>query len=329
MPDRSPSTSASPSVPGAPRPQTFSSSDAAAFRRDAPPATLPGPVVDAAWLADHLDGVVVADVRWNPDGGPTLPAFEAGHVPGAVPVDLDADLSAPPSPTGGRHPLPEPGVFAATLGRLGIGADDPVVVCDDARGSIAARLWWMLRVLDRPVAVLDGGLDAWTASFPAQLATGPAVERPAVTVPVAPWPSDRFVDADELDRLRVEPTALVIDARAADRYAGAPSPLDPRPGHIPGARSAPWAANVDPDSGRLLPATALRARFEALGAGERGVVASCGSGVTACHDLLALAVAGLLDVTGPTRLFVGSWSAWGADPARPAALGPSPFGDEP
>jgi len=278
-----------------------------------PRLTLPGPVVSADWLAAHLDEVALVDVRWAPGGTSPAEAFAAGHLPGAVRVDLDDDLADPPTATGGRHPLPPPAAFAEVMARAGVGDGTPVVVYDDAKGSIAARLWWMLRVLDHPVAVLDGGIDAWRGD----LATGSVRPAPAVFTE-RPWPAERFVDADEVDALRSQPAvALLLDARAGDRFAGAPNPLDPRPGHIPGARSAPWAGNVD-EAGRFLPVEALRTRFADLGApGVDRIVASCGSGVTACHDLLALELAGF----GRTALFVGSWSAWAADPTRPVATG--------
>ncbi len=274
---------------------------------------LPGPIVSASWLADHLDEVAVADVRWYLDGRSGRAAYDAGHLPGAVFVDLDRDLSGPTGPGTGRHPLPTPEALADALGRLGLGEDKPVVAYDDASGSIAARLWWMLRAVGQDAAVLDGGLPAWTG----RLDTVPPTLPPRPRRPVA-WPLEQVVDTDEVDRLRSDPTVLILDARAADRYEGRSRGVDARPGHIPGARSAPWTANVGHD-GRLLDSDALRTRYEQFGKVTR-VVASCGSGVTACHDLLALTIAGV----GPVALYPGSWSAWTDDPGRPAALGPDP-----
>jgi thiosulfate/3-mercaptopyruvate sulfurtransferase len=277
---------------------------------DAP--RLPGHLVDAAWLERNLDGVRVADVRWYRDRS-GRDAYLAGHVPGAVWVDADRDLAAPATPEGGRHPLPEPERFAAAMAALGIGDRDAVVAYDDAAGSVAARLWWMLRAVGVEAAVLDGGLQAWRGP----LETGPPAVRPAAFA-ARPWPAGSLVDTAAVEELRRDPSALLLDARSAARFTGEVVEIDPRAGHIPGARSAPWTDNVDPESGRLRGAAELRRRYEALGAGDAGtVVAYCGSGITACHHLLALAVAGLREGV----LYPASWSGWSADPERPAALG--------
>jgi thiosulfate/3-mercaptopyruvate sulfurtransferase len=259
-----------------------------------------GPLVSGAWLLAHRADVRIVDVRWYLDGRSGRDAYAGGHLPGAVWLDIDTDLSAPASVTEGRHPLPSPAHFAEALGRVGIADGQPVVAYDDAGGSIAARLWWMLHVLDEPVAVLDGGLAAWPGELSTDVPAYPAIERAA-----RPWPTGRFVSAGDL----AATTATVYDARTAERYAHGDPAIDPRPGHIPGARSVPWAGNLDAD-GRFLPAAELRERYD----GADRVVAYCGSGVTACHDLLALEVAGVTD----TALYPGSWSQWGADPARPA-----------
>ena len=314
-----------------------------------------GPVVDANWLADNIDSVVVADVRWYLDGRSGREAYDRGHLPGARFADLDTDLSGHPTAAGGRHPLPEPERFAEAMGRLGIGDGDPVVAYDDAGGVIAARMWWMLDSLGHPAAVLDGGIGAWTGP----LETAPSAWAPAKFT-ARPWPQDRFVGIDELDRLRGRPGAVVIDARSAERYRGDPNPVDPRFGHVPGALNMPATTNLAAD-GKLLTPAELRSRYTAIGAaepvseipdadeaddaepsgtgeaiarpgaatspetpdggstdaGSSNVIAYCGSGVSACCDLLALRRAGL----GSGRLFVGSWSAWGADPARPVETG--------
>jgi thiosulfate/3-mercaptopyruvate sulfurtransferase len=274
---------------------------------------LPGPLVDAAWLQEHRGDVRLLDVRWYLDGRSGRAAYGGGHLPGAVWADVDADLSGPPTTGGGRHPLPEPAAFAAALERLGVSDGDAVVAYDDASGSIAARAWWMLRAVGVPAAVLDGGIQAW----PGRLETAPVTPVPG-RFTSRPWPAEQVRDTDAVDRLRYDPAALLLDARTAARFRGEPNAIDARAGHVPGARSAPWGGNVDGASGRLLAPERLRERYEALGAADAGlVVVSCGSGVTACHDLLALELAGL----GPTALYPGSWSAWSADPSRPAATG--------
>jgi thiosulfate/3-mercaptopyruvate sulfurtransferase len=259
-------------------------------------------VVSGDWLAAHLDDVRVVDVRWYLNGPSGRDAYAAGHLPGAVWLDIDAELSDPATRADGRHPLPSPERFAASLGRAGIAVGTPVVAYDDAGGSVAARLWWLLHVLDEPVAVLDGGLAAW----PGELST--AIPRPTtVQRQPRPWPAHYFVSADEL----AGGEATILDARSAERYAAGDPAIDPRPGHIPGAHSAPWPGNLD-DAGHFRAADELRARFADVGDGP--VVAYCGSGVTACHDLLALHRAGFRDLA----LYPGSWSQWGADASRPA-----------
>lgn len=255
----------------------------------------------------------VVDVRWYLDGRSGHMAYLRGHIPSAVWVDLDRELSAPASLASGRHPLPTPHAFAAAMTRLGIDDATPVVVYDDARGSIAARLWWMLHVLGHDVAVLDGGIDAWSGP----LATDEVIPEAASTRFTArDWPAARGVDADTVESLRGRRDALVLDARTAARFAQGDPEIDPRPGHIPGARNAPWAANVDAETGRLRDPVELRGLYDDMGAaGASTIVAYCGSGVTACHDLLALTIAGFGD---RLALYPGSWSQWGADDTRPA-----------
>lgn len=281
--------------------------------------TLPGPLVEADWLAGHLgsDDLAVADVRWHPDGSGRA-AFEAGHIPTATFVDVDTDLSRRPGRNEGRHPLPTPEEFAAAMERAGIGDGTAVVAYDDVRGSTAARLWWMLRVLDHPAAVLDGGYESWAG----EVETGPGPGRPGSPRRFTPnpWPEGAIADGTEVDHLRLDPQGLVLDARAADRYRGDIEPLDPVAGHIPGAVSAPWEGNLDSGTGRFRTPAELRERYSALGAGGRRTVLQCGSGVTACHGILSMEVAGL----PPPKLYVGSWSGWIADPEHPVARGPEP-----
>jgi thiosulfate/3-mercaptopyruvate sulfurtransferase len=267
------------------------------------------PVVDAGWLRRYRAAVAVADVRWYLDGRSGRDAFADGHLPGAVFVDLDRWLAAPPSPADGRHPLPEPTTFADGIGRLGIGDATPVVAYDDAGGGTAARLVWLLRVVGHPAGLLDGGLQAWDEP----LSRVAPVVVPATATPRA-WPAALLADADDV-AAAVDAGVAVIDARAPERYAGEVEPVDPRAGHIPGAVNVPFAGTVD-DHGRFLPVDRLRARYRDAGVDDDApAIAYCGSGVTACHSLVAMEHAGL----PAGRLYAGSWSQWSADPARPAA----------
>lgn len=270
--------------------------------------TLPGPLVSGAWLARHADGVRTVDVRWYLDGRSGWNAYLSGHLPGAVWLDVDTDLSGSPSATAGRHPLPSEASFARALGRMGIAEGTPIVAYDDAGGSVAARLWWLLHSRGEPAAVLDGGIQAW----PGVLTLVVPVPVPVIR-PVRDWPAGRFVSADQLAAGLAGDT-VVYDSRVADRYADGDPELDPSPGHIPGARNAPWTDNLGP-GGRFLDPATLRTRYaEAIG---RRTVAYCGSGVTACHDLLAMQVAGISDLA----LYPGSWSQWASDPTRPTETG--------
>jgi thiosulfate/3-mercaptopyruvate sulfurtransferase len=273
----------------------------------------PGPLVDAAWLSAHHDGVVVADVRWVL-GGTAREAFELRHLPGAVSIDADRDLAAAPFDGPGRHPLPSPQAFAASMARAGVGDDTYVVAYDDARGSIAARLWWMLDVIGHPVAVLDGGLEAWNG--PTETGAGHAPAPVGFTS--TPWPRDALADAGLVDEARLDAASLVLDVRAAERFRGEIEPLDPVAGHIPGARSAPWTDSMDADTGRFLGPERMRERWAGAGVDDAGrVIAHCGSGLTACHAILSMRVADL----GRARLYEGSWSDWVSDPSRPVATG--------
>lgn len=276
------------------------------------PLTLPV-AVSADWLREHRDEVVLVDSRWYLDGRSGRDAHRAGHLPGAVHADVDTDLAAPASSEGGRHPLPAPAAFADALGRLGIGDESTVVVYDDAGGSVAARLVWMLRVLGTPAAFLDGGVQAWKGPWE----EGEVTPRPAHRTP-EPWPEDLVVHTDTVRAEVGDPARLLIDARAHGRYTGEePAPVDARPGHVPGARSAQWTGNLDED-GFLASPRVLRARFASLGADSAAsITAYCGSGVTACHDLLALEHAGY----PRARLYPGSWSRWGGDDSLPAETG--------
>jgi thiosulfate/3-mercaptopyruvate sulfurtransferase len=275
-------------------------------------------LISAADLAAHLDDadLRIADVRWSlaaPAAGRA--AYAEAHLPGAVFVDLDTVLTAEKGP--GRHPLPDPPSFAAALRALGIGREHRVVAYDDAGGTVAARLWWMLDVLGHPrVAVLDGGIAAWRgARLPVtdEVPSFPPAGPWAVLPPAWPRTIDREALAARLGSL------ILLDARATERYRGEVEPIDPVAGHIPTAISAPTASLVTPD-GRFLATDALRARLEALGAaGDRPVVVQCGSGVNACHLALAVRIAGIPDPV----LYPGSYSDW-SRAGMPIATGDAP-----
>jgi len=271
-----------------------------------------GPLVTPQWLAANSDSVVIADVRWYLDGRSGREAYNRGHIAGARFVDLDSDLSAPPDTAGGRHPLPSPQDFATAMSRLGIGNDSKVVSYDDCGGVVAARLWWMLDCLGVKAAVLNGGLDDWLATFGDSLQTAEPQWQPRIFTP-RPWPQARFADINEVAAASNDDSFVVIDARSHERYRGEPNTVDPRFGHIPGAVSMPATGNLR--DLRLLPTAEMRRLYSEAIADDQQVIAYCGSGVSACHDLLALRHAGLAD----GRLFVGSWSAWGADLDRPIA----------
>jgi thiosulfate/3-mercaptopyruvate sulfurtransferase len=281
-----------------------------------------GPLVDVDTLARHSDGSdwIVVDCRFTltePAAGRA--AYERGHIPGARYAHLDEDLSRQPSAHEGRHPLPDPQRFAATLGRWGIDRGATVVAYDEGSGAVAARLWWLLRWLGHSrSAVLDGGLAAWQrAGRPLEQGT-PAFEARHYE-PRQP-PADAVVATHELAE-RQAAGDLLVDVRAAARYRGEQEPIDPKAGHVPGARNRPFSANVTP-SGQFRPAAELRAELAELldGRGPARVIAMCGSGVTACHLLLAMEVAGLRG----GRLYAGSWSEWIRDPKRPIAAGAEP-----
>jgi thiosulfate/3-mercaptopyruvate sulfurtransferase len=286
------------------------------------PAAADSPLMSVAELAGALAGgapPTVIDVRWRLGGPPGIDSYRSGHVPGAVYVDLDAHLAGPPG-AGGRHPLPATADFEAAMRSAGVRAAGDVVAYDDADATIAARAWWLLRYFGHGrVRVLDGGFRAWQAAG-----------QPVSTADVTAAPGDFAAKAGHLPVLdaagaaEVARTGILLDARAPARYRGETEPVDPVAGHIPGALSAPTAENVTSDGVFRSPAE-LRARFADLGveaaadgAGQ-AVGAYCGSGVTAAHEVLALALAGV-----QAALYVGSWSGWITDPARPVATGPQP-----
>lgn len=270
------------------------------------------PFVDAAFLDAHPQAVL-ADVRWYLDGRDGRAAFEAAHLPNAIWVDLDHQLAAHDRPPGeGRHPFPDPRTFATAMGSLGIGNDSLVVAYDDTGGLTAGRMAVMLRMLGTDAAVLSGGLGGWRG----EVETGPGRTPAPTTFEPRPWPSNRFVDADGVTGT-VDAGGAVLDARSHERFLGDVVQIDKRPGHIPGARSAPWSAVLDDHAMPRSP-DELREYFHHLGADDdHEVVAYCGSGVSACLNALAMEHAGL----AAPKLYVASWSGWSADPDRQAATG--------
>lgn len=275
-------------------------------------------LISVAELAEALssdDAPLVLDVRWSlavPDGSP---AYAAEHLPGAIYVDLNTDLAAPPSASEGRHPLPTQGSFERAARGWGLTEGETVVVYDDASGLAAARAWWLLRHAGvSNVRILDGGLGAWRERR-APLESGEI--HPIASEIELSWGHMRVIDADVAAEL--PDGGLLLDARAGERYRGESEPIDPRAGHIPGAVSAPTQGNLG-DDGLFLAADALRSRFAALGVdGSRPVAVYCGSGVTAAHEIAALSDAGI-----EAALYPGSWSQWSNDEERRVATGAEP-----
>jgi thiosulfate/3-mercaptopyruvate sulfurtransferase len=279
-------------------------------------------LVTADELARHLDDPdwVVFDTRHDlarPEAGRA--AYAEGHIPGACFLHIDEDLAAPVTGTNGRHPLPDPQAFAERINRCGVHPRTRVVVYDDAGGAYAVRLWWMLRWLGHErTALLDGGWAQWVREKRPVAKDGPApragsfVPRPRLGA---------TVDAHFVERFRADPSVRLVDARAAPRYSGAQETLDPVAGHVPGAVNRFWQRNLD-SGGRFKDPAELREEWLDLleGAEAARSVHMCGSGVTACHNLFALELAGL----GQARLYPGSWSEWCSDPARPVATGQEP-----
>ena len=271
---------------------------------------LPTPTVQPHWLLLHHreSELRILDVRWSLTGGADEASYHVGHIPGATFVDLDRTLAGPAGPKG-RHPLPDPEEFGRTMRAAGISATSRVVVYDQVTGA-AARAWWLLRASGlEQVAVLEGGLEAYSAA-------GGALSQRVPDLPPGDLNPSSFtghVSADLIPGLQ-EQGYMVLDARTHDRYRGVPNPLDPRPGHLPGAKSLPWT-EVFPQGYRLHPDT-VRERLHRLGHSGEPIIAYCGSGVTACALLMALEGAGVKNL----HLYPGSWSEWAADPSRPVEL---------
>jgi thiosulfate/3-mercaptopyruvate sulfurtransferase len=282
---------------------------------------VPTTLVATETLAAHLDDPrwVVFDCRHDlarPDAG--REEYLKSHLPGARFMHMDEDLSGPPTGSNGRHPLPDPAAFAAKLGAAGVGPDSQVVAYDAQGGANAARLWWMLRWLGHDaVAVLDGGLGKWLREERPVSAALPRI----ASAPFESRPRPDTVDVAFLASHLRDPAMKLVDARSAERYRGEAEPIDPVAGHIPGSVNRFVRENLG-TGGVFKPAAQLRAEWEAVLAGvpAEGVVHSCGSGVAACHNLLAMEIAGL----SGSRLYPGSWSEWCADPHRAVAVGATP-----
>jgi thiosulfate/3-mercaptopyruvate sulfurtransferase len=276
-------------------------------------------LVDAATLFPQLGGddLVLFDCRFelgNPQWGEA--EYASAHLPGASYLHLDRDLSSPISAVSGRHPLPDPHALARRLGELGVGPGCQVIAYDQGNGAYAARLWWLARWIGiRYVAVLDGGIAAWRAAgLPLESTQRtPRARILPVTIDAGAW-----VDSKAVEELRQRPGNLLVDARGAERFAGRNESIDPVAGHVPGARNHPFPGNLAVD-GTFLPADELRRRWTTMLGSQppAALIAMCGSGVTACHNLLALEHAGLAGA----RLYAGSWSEWIRDPRRPVATG--------
>lgn len=276
-------------------------------------------LIDSRTLAAHLqDGDwLICDCRFDlsrPQAG--RQDYHQAHIPGAHYLHLDQDLAGPVHPGSGRHPLPVPETLAQRLGAVGMGHRTQVVAYDDAGGMIAARLWWLLRWLGHDaVAVLDGGWQQWLREQWPVSAIVPAAQPQRFV----PRPQRRaWLASEEVRAALQQPSARLIDARAPARFRGECEPLDPVAGHVPGACNRPCQDNLDAQ-GCLRPPGELRAAFQALAPEPAAVIHMCGSGVTACHNQLAMEVAGLPG----SRLYAGSWSEWIADPDRPVATGPA------
>ncbi len=264
------------------------------------------PIVSADWLQHNASVTTICEVR--PGGEASTASFLSGHLAGAILVDLDAVLAGPPAPVVGRHPLPEASAFAAAMGALGIGNEATVVAYDDLGGAYASRLVWMLRIIGQDAALLDGGRGAWTGAVEQGEATIDPVERSTIQ-----WPDHAIADSETVADHIVQ-GGTVIDSRSPERYRGEVEPLDAIAGHVPGARNLPFAANLDAD-GRFLDPTDLAQRFADIE--DPDPIVYCGSGVTACHNALAMEATG----RPRPRVYVGSWSGWSTEPGRVIRVG--------
>jgi thiosulfate/3-mercaptopyruvate sulfurtransferase len=279
------------------------------------PVITPG---ELAALLARSEPPIVADVRWSLIGAPGRVDYLAGHLPGAVFFDMDTALAGPPGP-GGRHPLPCPAALQAALRAAGVGPTTPVIAYDAADGSVAARLWWLLRWAGHPdVAVLDGGIAAWRAAGLPVTIHVPRPQAGTITVRAGGMPV-----LDTAQAATLAHAGVLLDARAAARYRGDVEPVDPRAGHIPGAINAPVSELTDAH-GRWLAPALLRELAPQWGATGPEVGAYCGSGINACALVLGLELAGVTTPARPAALYTGSWSQWCTDPGRPVTTGSNP-----
>ncbi len=264
------------------------------------------PIVSSEWVEHHLDDLIVCHVATTMTESDPRQKFLDAHLPGARYVSLDDDLAGAPGGAIGRHPLPTASEFSATLASLGIRDDDSVVAYDDRGGAFASRMVWMLRVIGQDAALLDGGLAAWGGSLESGIVDAEAAERS-----ILEWPDEAIADADDVAR-HVASGGVVIDSRDAERYRGDVEPIDAVAGHVPGAINLPFTENLD--VGRFRSRDELADRFAPLTGARPGdtAIVYCGSGVTACHNALAIESVGL----PRPRVYVGSWSGWSSDPDR-------------
>lgn len=274
------------------------------------------PIIDATWLDEHFGEVIPVHVGTAMGGADPTAGFRDAHLYDARFIVLDDALAGPAAAVAGRHPLPSPADFARALGNAGIGDDRPVVAYDDRNGGWASRLVWMLRIIGQPAALLDGGLGAWDGlverSSVDQLATINSVTRREV-----PWPPDALADADEV-AAHIAAGGVVVDSREAPRYRGEVEPIDAVAGHVPGAMNLPFTDNLD-EHGMFRSTAAQAERFAAI-ADDPHAIVYCGSGVTACHNALAIHATGL----PMPRIYVGSWSGWSSESERSIAVGNTP-----
>lgn len=266
------------------------------------------PIVSRHWLQAHYAKASVCDVRPGGQGNQAWLAYLEGHLPGAAFVDLDAVLAAAPAPGVGRHPLPDPTYFAKSLGALGIGNEATVIAYDDMGGAYASRLVWMLRTLGQPAALLDGGRQGWTGVMDRGQVEIDPVDRDVIA-----WPDHALADSATV-AAHLRSGGAVIDSRAPERYRGETEPLDKIAGHVPGAINLPFAENLD-GTGHFLPTGQLAERFASIE--DPSPIVYCGSGVTACHNALAMEATG----RPMPRLYVGSWSGWSTEDGRVIAVG--------